>query len=112
MPALLASETSNQDSTEEEACEKEARRRREAAKAELEATRAERLEVLRPHLELLERIKSLLPSDSPDRLAVDVLRYLVDITPVDRIQMAVLRAGWEIHRKPFVLAELRASTSA
>ena len=111
MPALLASETSNQDSIEEKARKKKARRLR-AAKAELEATRAERLEVLRPHLELLERMKSLLPSDSPDRLAIDVLRYLVDITPVDRMQMAVLRARWEIRRKPFVLAELRASTAA
>ncbi len=112
MPALPASETSNQNSIEEEAREEEAPRRREAAKAELEATRAERLKVLGPHLELLERMKSLLPSDSPDRLAIDVLRYLVDITPVDRMQMAVLRAGWEIRRKPFVLAELRASTTA
>ena len=111
MPALLASETSNQDSIEEKARKKKARRLR-AAKAELEATRATRLKVLRPHLELLERMKSLLPSDSPDRLAINVLRYLVDITPVDRMQMAVLRARWEIRRKPFVLAELRASTAA
>jgi hypothetical protein len=111
MPALLASETSNQDSIEEKARKKKARRLR-AAKAELEATRAARLEVLRPHLELLERLKSLLPSDSPDRLEINVLRCLVDITPVDRMQMAVLRARWEIRRKPFVLAELRASTAA
>jgi hypothetical protein len=111
MPALLASETSNQDSIEEKARKKKARRLR-AAKAELKATRAERLKVLRPHLELLERMKSLLPSDSPDRLEINVLRYLVDITPVDRMQMAVLRARWEIRRKPFVLAELRASTAA
>jgi len=111
MPALLASETSNQDSIEEKARKKKARRLR-AAKAELKATRAKRLKVLRPHLELLERMKSLLPSDSPDRLAINVLRHLVDITPVDRMQMAVLRARWEIRRKPFVLAELRASTAA
>ena len=111
MPALLASETSNQDSIEE-ARQEVARQRREVARAEIEATRAERLEVLSPHLELIERIKSLLPPDSPDREALDVLHYLVDITPVDRMQMAVLRARWEIRRKPVVLAELRASTAA
>jgi hypothetical protein len=111
MPALLASETSNQDSIEEKARKKKARRLR-AAKAELEATRAERLEVLGPHLELIERMKSLLPSDSPDREAIDVLRWLVELTPPDRMQKAVLCAEWEIRRKPFVLAELRASTAA
>jgi len=71
MPALLASETSNQDSIEEKARKKK-RDDCEQQKAELKAIRAKRLKVLRPHLELLERMKSLLPSDSPDRLAINV----------------------------------------
>jgi hypothetical protein len=106
MPVQLASKTSNQDSID-------ARRQKlEAARAKLEAERAERDNVLGPHLELLERMKSLLPPDSPDHLAILGLFHLVNMTPVEQAKSSVLRTQWEIRRKPFVLAEMRAMSAA
>src|ERR1019366_8486948 len=98
MPAQLASKTSNQDSID-------------ARRQKLEAARAERDNVLGPHLELLERMKSLLPPDSPDHLAILGLFHLVNMTPVEQAKSSVLRTQWEIRRKPFVLAEMRAMSA-
>jgi hypothetical protein len=77
-----------------------------------EKTKAERLEVLGPHFELLERMKALLPPNSPDLLAIDALGYLVEVTPVEQAKSAALRANWEIERKPSVVARLRAIDAA
>jgi predicted transcriptional regulator len=105
MPVLLALKTSNQESIEET-------QRLEIAKAKLEAARTERLEILGPHWELLERLKSLLPADSPDRRQLEVLYYLINITPVEQAKSAALRARWEICRKPVVVAEMAATAAA
>jgi hypothetical protein len=77
-----------------------------------ERIKAERLEVLGPHFELLERMKALLPPNSPDLLAIDALGYLVEVTPVEQAKSAALRANWEIERKPSIVARLRAIGAA
>jgi predicted transcriptional regulator len=105
MPVLSALKTSNQESIEET-------QKHAIAKAKLEAARTERLEILGPHWELLERLKSLLPADSPDRRQLDVLYYLINITPVEQAKSAALRARWEIRRRPVVEAEMAATAAA
>jgi len=105
MPILSALKTSNHESIEET-------QRHAIAKAKLEAARTERLEILGPHWELLERLKSLLPADSPDRRQLDVLYYLINITPVEQAKSAALRARWEIRRRPVVEAEMAATAAA
>jgi len=45
-------------------------------------------------------------------LAIDALRYLVEVTPVEQAKSAALRANWEIERKPGVVARLMAIDAA
>jgi len=94
MPASLASKALNEGSI--------ARKRQE-----FEAMKAERLKALNPHLELLKRMRALLPPDSPDLLAIDVLYFLVEMTPIEQAKSAARRAQWEIHGKPLVLARMK-----
>ena len=58
------------------------------------------------------RVSFLLPTDSPDRRQLDVLYYLINITPVEQAKSAALRARWEICRKPVVVAEMAATAAA
>ena len=108
MPALLVPQISNDDELSPEEIQ-----RRKIARAELEAARAERVEVLGPHLELLDRLKASLPADSPDCLAIDALAFLVKMTPVEQAKSSALRARWEVCKKPLVVAnQLKAMPAA
>jgi hypothetical protein len=55
------------------------------------------LDALRPHLELLIRLKSLLPADSPDLLAIDALYVQVEMTPVETAKRAARVARWQVN---------------
>ena len=99
MPAPLALKTSNQESI--------ARKRQE-----FEATKAERLATLGPHLELLNRLKALLPPDSPDIRAIDALYIQVEMTPTETARAASRVARWQVHGKQSVLARMKSAAVA
>jgi len=94
MPALVAApKTSKEESI--------ARKRQI-----LEATQAERLDVLGPHLDLLNRLKALLPAGSPDLRAIDALYIQVEMTPVGTAKRASKVAKWKIDSRATVVARL------
>ena len=84
MPALVAApKTSKEESI--------ARKRQI-----LEATQAERLDVLGPHLDLLIRLRAMLPPVSPDIIAIETLYTQVEMTPVETVKKARAVAQWRI----------------
>jgi len=86
MPALVAApKTSKEESI--------ARKRQI-----LEATQAERLDVLGPHLDLLIRLRAMLPPGSPDIIAIETLYTQVEMTAVETVKKARAVAQWRIRK--------------
>ena len=94
MPALVAApKTSKEESI--------ARKRQI-----LEATQAEREDMLGPHLDLLIRLRAMLPPDSPDIIAIETLYTQVEMTPVETVKKAQAVAQWRLRRASKSLLEV------
>jgi len=99
MPALFAVKTSNQELIDER------RRKHEAVLAEQEVT-------LRPHLDLLNRLKALLPANSPDILAIDALCIVVKMADVATAKRAAMVANWKLKNRQAVRDRMAAAAAA
>jgi len=99
MPVLFAVKTSNQELIDER------RRKREAVLAEQEVT-------LRPHLDLLNRLKALLPPDSPDILAIDALCVVVKMADVATAKRAAMVSNWKLKSRQAVRDRMAAAPAA
>ena len=99
MPVLFAVKTSNQELIDER------RRKREAVLAEQEVT-------LRPHLDLLNRLKALLPANSPDILAIDALCIVVKMADVATAKRAAMVANWKLKSRQAVRDRMAAAAAA
>ncbi|RZU29083.1 hypothetical protein [Edaphobacter modestus] len=73
---------------------------------DIEQTLHERMAIIGPYLEALEKVKSSFKPSSSDRQTFDVLYRLVQMTEISQIKHAERVSDFHLRRAPLILAEL------